>query len=245
MDMCAHIGKAQLARDRFGSAWPLPNRLRCAPYVKTIDFPGTEISYFHRELRDAYLGRCGVPFNIDIGIDGYLQRGDAMKLYELSYFAPGDVIELGTHFGLSASIIAHALQDRGFGGLHSVDIDSETTARARHNIAGRPGADRVRFVLEDAGTYLAHRAAKRERAGFIFIDHWHGYDATVAAAKHCADILEPGGFVQFHDFVNAENAETGNDAYGVYQAVLDVIVPDDRFCFRGISGCTAIFQFED
>lgn len=36
---------------------------------------------------------------INIGIDGWLLLADAMKLYELTYFCPGDVIELGTYRG--------------------------------------------------------------------------------------------------------------------------------------------------
>ena len=73
-----------------------------------------------------------------------MQRGDALKLYELAYFCEGDVLELGTHKGLSTSIIAQALHDRKRDGiLETVDIDSESNRAARDNLAGRPGEDSI------------------------------------------------------------------------------------------------------
>ena len=64
-------------------------------YVKTFRFPGKYISGFHAQLAGAPLGRMGVPFCIDLGVDGFLARDEAMKLYELAFFAPGDVLGAG------------------------------------------------------------------------------------------------------------------------------------------------------
>ena len=110
MEMTAHNAKNMAARLRFGPAWPiLKGDEHGAPYSKTFDFPGSGATDFHAYLAHPPLGRSGVPFNIDLGIDGYLQIGDARKIYELAFFTPGDVLELGTHYGLSASIIARQL----------------------------------------------------------------------------------------------------------------------------------------
>jgi hypothetical protein len=38
-----------------------------------------------------------IPICIDLGIDGFLQRAEALKLYEFAFFNDGDAIELGTH----------------------------------------------------------------------------------------------------------------------------------------------------
>lgn len=244
MDMSAHHEKNVAARARFGSSWPiLTGDEMGAPYAKTFDFPGACISAYHRFLSAPPLGRLGIPFNIDLGIDGYLQVGDALKLFELAYFAPGDVLELGTHLGLSASIIARALSERGAGKLETIDIDASTTARAGEALSGAPGAERITFTVQDAPTRMDELIAEGRKFGFIFIDHWHGYEATVDAARRCANLLAPGGCVQFHDLLNPENIDPGH-IYGVYQAVLDTVCEDQRFAFRGVSGCTAIFQFQ-
>ena len=94
------------------------------PYVKTYEFKGDAISRYHSALASAPCGRMGAPSCIDIGIDGYLDRLEAMKLYELAYYCNGDILELGTFRGLSSSIFARALEDRGARGcIDTCDID--------------------------------------------------------------------------------------------------------------------------
>lgn len=83
------------------------------PYRKTFHFLGRSISRFHAEIASAPTGRMGIDFCIDLGIDGYLWKAEARKLYEIAYFASGNGLELGTFMGLSTSIMARALQDRG------------------------------------------------------------------------------------------------------------------------------------
>lgn len=116
------------------------------PYVKTFDFQGPAINAFHQSLASAPLGRMGVPFCIDLGIDGYLATAEAMKLYEMALFCEGDILELGTFRGLSGSIIAQALSDKGTGYLETCDIDPASSALAETTIKPRAGGNRVRFL---------------------------------------------------------------------------------------------------
>jgi predicted O-methyltransferase YrrM len=44
-------------------------------------------------------------------IPGWLRSEDAEKLYELAQLTPGPILEVGTHFGKSAVVMALALQD--------------------------------------------------------------------------------------------------------------------------------------
>lgn len=244
MQIEAHLQKSRAARLRFGPSWPNIETLGApAPYIKDFDWPGDALSPFHRMLRDAPLGRSGVEFNIDIGIDGYLQRGDALKLYELAYLAPGDALDIGTHFGLSAFIIAQAQQDRGFGYVETIDIDAATTKCAEQNLSSRACRSRIRFHVGDAADRLdAHRQASR-KFGFVFVDHWHGYDVTRETLVRCADLLRPGGYVQIHDFSCPENRDPAH-VYGVFQAALDTVCENPHFSWRGGAGCTGVFQFD-
>ncbi|MGD9814278.1 MAG: methyltransferase domain-containing protein [Hyphomonadaceae bacterium] len=184
----------------------------------------------------------GIPHCIDLGIDGYLLRDDARKIFELAFIAPGNVLELGTHKGLSTTIIARALAQRGDGSVETVDSDADANVFARENVAKSVGAERVTFTLLDAAARMDQLIAANAKFGFIFIDHTHGYEATFAAASRVKALLHPAGWVLFHDFLDPGNAEPDHP-YGVYQAVLDTLCCDDEFRFAGYSGSTAAFQY--
>jgi len=211
------------------------------PYSKTFSFDGEFASERHRLIAGSPTGRFGLDFLIDLGIDGYLRVADALKIYEIAYLAPGNVLELGTHQGLSTSIIASALEDRGNGRLETVDIDAGTNAVARANLLGRPGADRVTFTLKDATLRLDELISEGATFGFMFVDHWHGYEATHEAAERAIKLVAPGGFVLFHDFDDSGNSDPTH-VHGVYQAVLDVYADRQDFVFHNMSGCVALFR---
>jgi len=238
MDAAAHLERS---RAYAAPGWRALDQLgQPAPYAPSVDSPVVRTG--QKPIFEAPLGRLGIPINLDLGLDGYLQREDALKIFELAFIAPGDVLELGTHKGLSTSIIARALEERGGGLLETVDIDADANAIAREAVAARPGGHRVIFTLRDAALRMDELIAEGRRFGYIFIDHWHGYEATFEAARRCADLLAPGGWVQFHDFLDPGNADPDH-VYGVYQAVLDTICEDPRFALPALSGCTAVFRF--
>jgi hypothetical protein len=194
-----------------------------------------------KRIIDAALGRMGVDFLIDLGLDGFLARSDALKIYEMAYHSAGDVLELGTHKGLSTSIIAEALIEAGGGKLETVDTDAATTAVARENVESRGFGEKVTFAVQDAAERMDELAAQGRKFGFVFIDHWHSYTATYEAASRLRGLLKPGGYVLFHDFLDAGNSNP-NHVYGVYQAVLDTICLDHEFEFVCNSGCCGLFR---
>jgi predicted O-methyltransferase YrrM len=89
----------------------------------------------------------------------------------MAYFSEGDVLELGTHKGLSTAIIAGALEDSGSGGaVETIDIDAAANVDARKNVSSRRGADRVKFIVKDATKHLDELIAEQRQFGFIFVD---------------------------------------------------------------------------
>jgi len=210
-------------------------------YVKTFRFPGKYISAFHARLSAAPLGRMGVPFCINLGVDGFLAREEAMKLYELAFFGPGDVLELGTFKGLSTSIIAKALDDRRSGALVTCDIDPNFSAAAAQFVRSSPGGERVSFLVGDAPELIDGLIADGRKFGFVFVDHWHGYDATHAVAVRLSKVLAPGGFVLFHDY-NDPDTKNPDHHHKVYQAVHDTIADDPAFRFCCVTASSAAFQ---
>ncbi|MCL4190227.1 MAG: hypothetical protein KJZ87_00670 [Thermoguttaceae bacterium] len=99
-------------------------------------------------------------------IPGWLRREDALKLYELAFFAPADILELGSFHGLSTSILAQAAAHSPFPKRAcSIDLNLDTVCRER----SPPDAKRAvsRFVarhstgrcglVDDLGGVVRHR----------------------------------------------------------------------------------------
>lgn len=213
-----------------------------AAYCPTHIIEEPFINEYHRSLTTAPLGRLGIAICVDLGIDGYLQRDDTLKIYELAYFSSNDILELGTHKGLSTSIIARAIHESGSKNrLVTVDIDASAVKVAKSNIANIPGKESVDFNVSDATAFMDQLIKDGRKFGFVFVDHWHGYEATHEAAVRLPQLLEKGGFALFHDYNDPDNANPEH-AHKVYQAVADTLVKDPNFEFCTISGCTALFR---
>lgn len=207
-------------------------------YRKTCEFAGDFINDWHYHLAKA-ASDIGM---IDIGVEGWLLPQDALKLYELAYFCDGDLLELGTYRGLSGSIMAQALSDRGQDGIIvSIDLDPDATGLARSNLNGRPGADRVHLFTAEAGKAVRDLATAKRMFDFAFIDHSHRYEHVFDVCQSLHRVLNVGAFALFHDYNDPRNAAVGALDYGVYQGVLDGL-RSDRFEFWGVFGCCGLFR---
>lgn len=215
---------------------------RALPYRPTFEFPGPYLNQSHAALADAPVGRMGIESLIDLGVDGFLLPEDALKLYEMAFCSNGDLLEIGTHQGLSTSILAQALHEAaGKPTLETIDIDATAQAKARETLATRAGIERISFILKDATHRVQELVQVGRQFGFVFVDHWHGYQATHDVSSRLGFLLRTGGFALFHDFVNPWNADPDH-VYGVYQAVMDTLCSDDRFLFYGNFGCCSLWR---
>jgi predicted O-methyltransferase YrrM len=207
-------------------------------YIKTFDFPGDVIDQNHRQLALKVDGN-GM---IDIGMEGWLLPADALKLYELAYFCGGDILELGTYRGLSTSICALASEASGLNNvIVSVDLSPEETERARTNLAGRAGFERIHLFTVEAGQAVRDLARAKRMFNFAFVDHAHTYEHVYDVCRSLHRVTKLGALVLFHDFNDPRNAAEDATDYGVYQGVLDGL-DQRRFEFWGIYGCTGLFR---
>lgn len=203
-------------------------------------YPGREpfIDDRHRIFAECKTdGTC-----IDVGIPGWLRPADALKLYELAYFAEGDILEFGCYHGLSTHILSMGLRDGGGRrSLVSNDISGPLIAAARKNLRERGLETGVQFFEEDAGECCRRLLAERRRFAAVFVDHAHTYDAVREVCSALPAIVSPGGMCLFHDYNDARNAEKNNGDYGVWQAV-DSALPKEEFEFYGVFGCSGLFR---
>jgi len=212
------------------------------PYFPNYAFDG----YINDEHR--WYAECEVDgVCIKAPIPGWLQSADALKIYELAYYAAGDICELGTAFGLSCSILARACAASGRGGvIETVELNPDVSAQAQANLRACNLHDKVVFHVGDAENACRAMLAAGRTFAFAFVDHSHAYWPVYRANQILKDLLVPGGLVLFHDYNDPRNTadklesdETG--VYGVYDAVQDSVVAD-HFEFIGSYGCTGLFR---
>jgi hypothetical protein len=205
--------------DKLGLSYP--------EYLHTYNFDGF-IDAFHEKLQT-----CS-PQNslVDLGINGWLRHADALKLYEMAYFAEGDILELGTYHGLSTYILANATKKHK---IVSIDISPEAQAIAKENLSM---FDKIEYILSDAVTGIQQLTGRK--FAFIFVDHSHMYQPVFDVCQMLDSIAMHNAHVLFHDWNDARNGIDPN--YGVYQAVEDGLSPAWGFC--GCYGCTALYEFQ-
>jgi predicted O-methyltransferase YrrM len=209
------------------------------PYRPTYDAGAVFINAHHEAYAECPL-RDGVL--IDIGVPGWLRREDALKLYELAYYADGNILELGSAQGLSTSILVQAIRDSGLNkSLTIVDIKRISLLVTRRNLLKSGNCDFVHSRLGDAAAVCRDLARETSKFALVFIDHSHAFQRVLEVAQILTAVTSDGGFCLFHDFNDARNLNPANLEYKVPQAVhngLDM----SKFEFYGIYGCAALFR---
>ena len=212
-----------------------------APYAPTFGFEGEFINDRHRSY--ATCPRNGGL--IDVGIEGWLWPEDALKLYELAYFAPGDILELGSYHGLSSSILSRANHDAGLRRrIQSADLDPECVATARSQLERMGLSANTDFAAGEAAEYCRGLRQAGRTFGFAFIDHAHTYEAVRDVCRHLGGVIMPGGFALFHDYKTRRNADPSDTDYGVPQGIRDGLDAGE-FEFYGIFGASALYRRRD
>jgi hypothetical protein len=217
--------------------------MEARPYVPTYEGIGHPIDEFHHSL-----ATC--PMNgllVELGLHGWLQRADALKLYELGYFAEGDLLEFGTYRGLSTFLLAKAIDASGRASrVVTMELDPAESKIAEENLAARSMSSFVDFRVGVADEICLALVAQGRRFSFAFVDHSHAFEPMVSACRRLPELLAPGSFCLFHDFNDPRNqpvAGVGESEtlYGVYAAVREALDPR-LFEFYGIFGCCGLYR---
>lgn len=213
-------------------AWDKIGQRPCQPYQPTHDFKDEFISQAHASLQAGIWPR---------GIHGKLHTADMLKLYEMAYFADGNVLEIGCHHGLSTCIMARAIRDSGHDKkLITVDIADEYVDKTSENLR-KEGLHGVVLALHGDGLKFIRGVNGSQQFAFAFIDHDHKYVPVRDMCHDLVNVIMAGGFVMFHDFDDGRNKDSGNGDYGVYQGVLDGLNATE-FEFWGLYGPSALFR---
>jgi Methyltransferase domain len=179
-------------------------------------------------------------------IFGWLRRADALKLYEMAALCQGDVLELGTHQGLSTHIMAAAVE--AFGGgrrIESFDLDPDCVAKARANLSLEIAKGLVSIEVGEASAQCRRFIGEGRRYGFVFVDHSHYYGPMYEICRLMPAVIQPGGFVLFHDFTDPRSRSPVDGEpepdFGVLAACHDCL-PPGSFQYLGAFGCSGLFR---
>lgn len=228
---------------RNADTWLFPEQIGSdkRPYRPTYSFD--RFINANHEFYSVCPTKSDAPLAIDIGIPGSLRREDALKLYEMAYYAQADILELGCGNGLSTSILAQAVRDSGRQlAIVSVDLSQAKVGSAKKNLTGKGLIDSVELRCGDAGNVCKGFEREGRRFGFIFVDHSHAYDDVFSVCLTIPGIIEENSFCLFHDFNDRRNLDLSNAGYGVSRAVMATLGARRDFSFYGIYGCTALYR---
>ncbi|MCW2843715.1 MAG: hypothetical protein JWN22_1631 [Nocardioides sp.] len=167
-------------------------------------------------------------------IPGWLTRGQARDLYDAGTAVPpgGVVVEIGSHHGRSAVVLASALPE----GARLVAVDpfpddwrygaagTEQEFRAHTRRAGVAGAIELRVA-----TSAQVRADWSGRLDLVYVDGKHDF-WTVRDDLGWADLVAPGGSVFVHDAFSS---------LGVTTALLRTVLPSRSLRYTGRTGSLA------
>jgi predicted O-methyltransferase YrrM len=168
---------------------------------------------------------------------GFLRPADALSLYDIARYGTGRVLEIGSAWGLSTTILCRAVKARRTGKLVSFEIAPDFQRLTRLAIR-ELGLSPWHEMRGGEASQLMEQAVRREESfSAIFIDHDHGSEASHAACRLLPRLLAPKGFMLFHDFNDPLN-QTGE--YGVYDAVRAMLTAHPGLAFYGMPGCCAL-----
>ena len=115
----------------------------------------------------------------------------------LAMLRPKKVLEVGTHSGLGAVVLAKAasfLSEPAH--VTTIDIDQSKGRSNLHLIDGVE--DRITFVEADSNEFLPQLATRGERFDFVFIDGAHDYEQALRDWKNCLPLSDT---FAFHDTI--------------------------------------------
>jgi len=178
-------------------------------------------------------------------IPGWLAPEDALKLYELAYFASGPILEIGMYCGRSTTIMATAVADSGRDiPIISIDIDPLALAMTMRSLQAHGVERNVILACSCLDDFV--RAVPVFEPSLIFLDANHALEAVSADLTAMRKCATPGTLLLFHDYLPMSLPET--EGFPVSPGPIEVMEAiDDSWVavgadFAGTFGASGLYQ---
>jgi cephalosporin hydroxylase len=178
-------------------------------------------------------------------IPGWLTAEDALKLYELAYFATGSILEIGMYCGRSTTILATAVADRDSGvPIISLDTDPFALSMTMRSLQLHGVERHVTLICSTIQAFV--HAIPSVAPSLIFLDANHAEAAVRADLDAMQQCVRTGTLVLFHDYLPMALPET--EGFPVSPGPIEVkeavssswVAADAKFA--GTFGASALFQ---
>lgn len=149
------------------------------------------------ELVEYNEGQWGENNPKAIGFHSFNDAGVESEVGEFFYsmvrlLQPDNVLETGTHWGVSASYIGLALQDNQFGHLDTFEFLAENHRKAHSRIFNLQLLKQVTCHFGDIAAFTPEKTYK-----MVLLDTEP--QTRFAELEKFYDVVEPGGFIFIHD----------------------------------------------
>jgi cephalosporin hydroxylase len=178
-------------------------------------------------------------------IPGWLAPEDALKLYELAYFATGPIIEIGMYCGRSTTILATAVEDRG-SKIPIISLDTDPFAISMTKRSLQMHSVERHVILTCSSIQAFVQAAPFLKASLVFLDADHSEAAVTADIGALRECTREGTLVLFHDYLPMTLPQT--EGFPVSPGPIEVKEAVGRSWiateakFAGTFGASALFQ---
>jgi predicted O-methyltransferase YrrM len=173
-------------------------------------------------------------------VPGWLRPEDALKLYELAFFARGPILEIGTYRGKSGTLMAMAARDAGNASIVvTVDVDPEAGRAAARAAAERGVADRLLPFRGSAEAFFAANSAFAP--ALVFVDGDHSHRGASTDLRTLEARVPTGGLVLLHDYLDPKNDDPADNEIDVVRAARESWLARDAE-FAGVFGACALFR---
>jgi predicted O-methyltransferase YrrM len=208
---------------------PLPRKTDTAEYEPNYRTTGAFISEAHSRASE-----------LVADVDGWLREEDALKLYELAFWAAGPILEVGTYRGKSGVLMATAARDAGSSAVViSLDTDGEAQARAEAAARSHGVHGRLWPVLGSVAAFFA--ANPGFAPSLVFLDGDHSYDGVSRDLNTLSRHLPTGALLCLHDYFDPRNECSDCAEIDVRRAASEsTLIRDCVFC--GVFGASAVFR---
>jgi predicted O-methyltransferase YrrM len=141
-------------------------------------------------------------------VGGGVNPGDRRALHTIiRTIKPANILEIGTHIGMSTYFLAEAAAINGNGKVTTVDIldvNNSTASWKRHGLKAPPSeiiaelghAERTEFVIQPAQDYLS---SNKNKFDLIFLDGDHTAQGVYQELVLALPALSQNGIIVMHD----------------------------------------------
>ena len=170
-------------------------------------------------------------------VEGWLTEGQARRLWQCSQDAPGgQFVEIGSHHGKSAAVIATGRADSSLLAIDPWDDPrwgggSESFNRFEETLAALACRERVEIFRGLSSE--AHQQIGPRQFDFVYIDGAHDFRTVRDDIKSWGSRINPGGFMAIHDSFSS---------IGVTRALFAELFLNRQWRYCGRERSLSIFQ---